>query len=212
MCNKAAINGVSKDGGYQEYCTIRSEAALTIDRALDPAAAAPLLCAGVTLFNSIRHMNITHGDTIAIQGLGGLGHLGVQYARKMGYHTVALSSSDKKRDFAMKLGANEYIDGSKVDQAEALQKMGGAALIVVTAPNPQIISPLLNGLAAGGKLLVLAPVGDLPVNSVAMISKGLSVHGWPSGHALDEEEAIQFAKHHDVNCKQSLHPAICTVC
>lgn len=201
MCSNAAVNGVSKDGGYAEYCTLRSEATVTIDRSLDPAAAAPLLCAGVTLFNSIRKMGITQGDTVAIQGLGGLGHLGVQYARKMGYRTVALSSSDKKRDFATKLGANDYFDGSKQDHGEALQKIGGAALIVVTAPNPEIISPLLNGLAAGGKLLILAPVGEVKVNTVAMITKGLSVHGWPSGHALDSEEAIQFAQHHDVNCK-----------
>ena len=203
MCSNEAINGVSRDGGYSEYVTLRSEAVVTIDKDLDPAVGAPLLCAGVTVFNSIRKMNIVQGDTVAIQGLGGLGHLGVQYARKMGYRTVALSSSDKKKDFAKKLGANDYIDGSKEDQGEALQKIGGAALIVVTAPDPKHISGLLNGLAPGGKLLILAPVGDVPVNTVAMITKGLSVHGWPSGHALDSEEAIQFAFHHDVNCKSN---------
>jgi len=101
-------------------------------------------------------MGIMAGDTVAIQGLGGLGHLGLQYVRKMGYRTVALSSSDYKRDFAMKLGANEYIDGSKEDQGEALQKLGGAALIVCTAPNPEVITGLMNGLAPMGKLLILA--------------------------------------------------------
>jgi len=201
MCSNADVNGLSRDGGYAEYATLRSEAVVTIDREYDPAQIAPLLCAGVTVFNSIRHMNILQGETVAIQGLGGLGHLAVQYSRKMGYRTVALSSSDKKRDFATKLGANDYVDGSKEDTAEALQKISGAALIVVTAPNPEIVSSLLNGLGAGGKLLILAPVGDVPVNSIAMITKGLSVHGWPSGHALDSEEAIQFAQHHDVNCK-----------
>lgn len=201
MCSNEAINGVSKDGGYAEYVILRSEAVVTIDRGLDVAVGAPLLCAGVTVFNSIRKMGITQGDTVAIQGLGGLGHLAVQYSRKMGYRTVALSSSDKKKDFAIKLGANDYVDGSKEDSGEALQKIGGAALVVVTAPNPKIIGGLLNGLAPGGKLLILAPVGDVPVNSIAMITKGLSVHGWPSGHALDSEEAIQFAYHHDVNCE-----------
>lgn len=129
---------------------------VTIDRDADPAAIAPLLCAGVTIFQGIRQMGIPQGDTVAIQGLGGLGHLGVQYARKMGYRTVALSSSGAKRDFAMKLGANDYFDASKEDHSEALQAIGGAALIVVTAPNPSIISGLLNGLAAGGKLLILS--------------------------------------------------------
>ena len=123
---------------------------------MDPATTAPLLCAGVTVFNGIRNMKIQAGDTVAIQGLGGLGHLGLQYSRQMGYHTVALSSSDKKVDFAKKLGAHEYLDSSKVNHAEGLQKLGGAALIVVTAPNPNIIGGLVNGLAPGGKLLVLA--------------------------------------------------------
>ncbi|KAB8360938.1 hypothetical protein FH972_024670 [Carpinus fangiana] len=200
MCANEAINGVSRDGGYSEYVTLRSEAAVTIPKDLDPYETAPLLCAGVTLFNSVRKMDIERGDIVAVQGLGGLGHLGLQYVRKMGYRTVALSSSDAKKDFAFKLGATDYIDGSKEDHGEALAKMGGASLIVVTAPNPKIISSLLNGLGAGGKLLILAPVGELPINSVTMILKGLSVHGWPSGHALDSEEAISFAQIQGVNC------------
>jgi D-arabinose 1-dehydrogenase-like Zn-dependent alcohol dehydrogenase len=127
-----------------------------IPKDADPAEYAPLLCAGVTVFNGIRKMNITPGDTVAIQGLGGLGHLAVQYARKLGYRTVALSTSANKKDFAMELGATDYIDTSKEDAAEALQKMGGASLIVVTAPNPKVMGPLVKGLAACGKLLILA--------------------------------------------------------
>jgi D-arabinose 1-dehydrogenase-like Zn-dependent alcohol dehydrogenase len=115
-----------------------------------------MLCAGVTVFNSIRKMNITQGDIVAVQGLGGLGHLAVQYARKMGYRTVALSRGSDKKDFAFQLGANDYIDTSKEDASEALQKMGGAGLIVVTAPNPTIMGPLLKGVAPMGKLLILA--------------------------------------------------------
>jgi len=139
-----------------EYSTLRTEAAVRIPEGISAADYAPLLCAGVTTFNGIRRLNLMAGDIVAIQGLGGLGHLAVQYARKMGYRTVALSSSDSKREFAAQLGANEYIDGSKEDTAEALQKMGGAAAIVVTAPNPQIVGPLINGLAPQGKLLILA--------------------------------------------------------
>ncbi|TKA70098.1 hypothetical protein B0A49_06356 [Cryomyces minteri] len=206
MCDNEAINGVTRNGGYTEYCLLRTEAAVRIPSDVDPAEFAPLLCAGVTVFNGIRQMKITAGDTVAIQGLGGLGHLAIQYARKMGFRTVALSSSGDKRDFAMKLGATDYIDGSKEDTVEALNKMGGADLIVVTAPNPKVIGPLVNGCAAGGKVLVLAPVGEVPFNTVPMILKGVSVHGWPSGHALDSEEAIAFAQHQDVKCMVEKFP------
>lgn len=139
-----------------EYCTLRTEAAVRVPAEADPAEYAPLLCAGVTVFNGIRKMNIVPGDTVAIQGLGGLGHLALQYSRRMGYRTVALSSSSSKKDFAMELGATDYIDTSKEDAAQALQKIGGASLIVVTAPNPKLMSPLVGGLAPLGKLLILA--------------------------------------------------------
>ncbi|KAH7555605.1 hypothetical protein BM1_07228 [Bipolaris maydis] len=200
ICEKQEINGVSKDGGYAEYCTLRSEAAVRIPADADAAEYAPLLCAGVTVFNGIRKMNIQQGDTVVIQGLGGLGHLALQYSRKMGYRTVALSSSSDKKDFAFQLGATDYIDTSKESAAEGLQKMGGASLIVVTAPNPQIIGPLVNGLGPLGKMLVLAPVGDVPINTVSLVLGGRSVHGWPSGHALDSEEAIDFAERQGVKC------------
>lgn len=156
MCDNGLVNGVNRNGGYAEYSTLRSEAAVTIPEDVTAAEFAPLLCAGVTVFNGIRKMGITHGDTVAIQGLGGLGHLAVQYSRRMGYRTVAISSSESKRDFATKLGANDYIDASKEDVAEALQKIGGAALVVATAPNPEAMKPLVDGCAAGGKVLVLA--------------------------------------------------------
>ena len=139
-----------------EYCRLRSEAAVPIPKNVDPAAVAPLLCAGVTVFNGIRQMDIRPGETVAIQGLGGLGHLGIQYASKMGYRTVALSSSGAKEKFARDLGAHEYIDGSKEDQGEALSKLGGAALIVCTAPDSDVIQNLLNGLGVRGRLLIVA--------------------------------------------------------
>jgi len=200
MCENELINGVSRDGGYAEYCTLRSEAAVRIPADANAAEYAPLLCAGVTVFNGIRNMHIQQGDTVAIQGLGGLGHLALQYARKMGYRTVALSSSADKKDFAFQLGATDYIDTSKESAAEGLQKMGGASLIVVTAPNAEIIGPLVNGLGPLGKLLVLAPVGEVPINTVSLVMGGRSVHGWPSGHGLDSEEAIDFAEKQGVKC------------
>jgi D-arabinose 1-dehydrogenase-like Zn-dependent alcohol dehydrogenase len=123
---------------------------------MEKSQMAPLLCAGVTVFNSIRQMNIVRGGVVAIQGLGGLGHLALQYSRKLGYRTVALSSGDSKRQFAKDLGATDYVDGSKEDTTEALNKLGGADLVVVTAPNPKLIPALVSALAPGGKLLILA--------------------------------------------------------
>lgn len=179
---------------------LRSEAAVPIPKDVDPAAFAPLLCAGVTVFNSLRKQNIVPGETVAISGLGGLGHLALQYTSKMGYRTVAISSNDSKKDFAMKLGAHDYIDGSKGDVGEQLQKLGGAACILFTAPSAKLITPLINGLGPLGKLVILAAAEPAEINTASMIQKGLSVVAWPSGHSLDSEEAIDFARVHDVNC------------
>ena len=156
ICQNPAVNGVTRDGGYAEYCHLRTEAVVRIPKDIDPAEYCPLLCAGVTVFNGIRQLKVPAGETVAIQGLGGLGHLGLQYASRMGYRVVALSSSGSKEKFAKDLGATDYIDGSKENHAEALQKLGGAALIVVTAPNPSIMGELLGGLAPQGKLLILS--------------------------------------------------------
>ncbi|KAL8979613.1 MAG: hypothetical protein Q9205_005100 [Flavoplaca limonia] len=189
-------------GGHDdaEYCILRSEATVSIPADVDAATFCPLLCAGVTVFNSMRQQHIPSGELVAVQGLGGLGHLAIQYASKMGYRVVALSSSGAKEQFAKDLGANHYIDGSKEDQAEALQKLGGASMIVSTSPSPDSIGLLVGGLGILGKLLILAPCGEVTVNTIPMIQKGLSVTSWPSGHAMDCEEAIAFARLHNVNC------------
>jgi len=206
MCQNGAVNGVTRDGGYAEYVLLRTEAVVKVPTDVDPVEYAPILCAGITVFNSIRKLQITPGELVAVQGLGGLGHLAVQYANKMGYRVAALSSGDKKRDFAKKLGAHEYIDTSKDDAAKKLTELGGAALIVCTAPNPKAISPLTGGLDSGGKLLVLAPCGAIEVNSIDLIMKAASVTGFPSGHALDSEEAIAFTKLHGIRCMVEKFP------
>ena len=139
-----------------EYCTLRSEAGIRVPRHVDAAKYAPILCAGVTVFNGMRQMNVPKGATVAIQGLGGLGHMALQYANKMGYRVVALSRDSRKEKFARELGAHEYIDGSKGDIGEALQKLGGASMIVSTAPSANAITPLLKGLGVVGKLLILS--------------------------------------------------------
>ncbi|KAH9894685.1 alcohol dehydrogenase [Xylariomycetidae sp. FL2044] len=200
MCDDGKVNGVHFDGGYAEFVLLREEAVVRVPKDLDPVETAPLLCAGVTVFNSMRKMHVEQGNTVAVQGVGGLGHLAIQYANKMGYHTVAISSGDAKRDFAHQLGAHAYIDTSKEDPVKALQAQGGAAMIVATAPNGKAISPLVGGLQAGGKLVVLAPVGPVEFDTGNMVTKGISIHGWPSGHALDSEEAIRFSQDHGVKC------------
>ncbi len=179
MCDNGLVNGETKGGGCTslclpfdshapsptgimlikpdaEYCMLRSEAAVRVPSYVDAAKYAPILCAGVTVFNSMRNMNVPPGATVAIQGLGGLGHLAIQYANKFGYRVVALSRDSKKDKFARDLGADEYIDASKGDTGEALQKLGGASLIVATAPSADAITPLLKGLGIFGKLLILS--------------------------------------------------------
>ena len=160
----------------------------------------------MTVFNSLRRQGITSGDPVAVQGLGGLGHLALQYTSKMGYRTVAISSSSDKEKFARELGAHDYIDTSQADAGEQLQKLGGAACIILTAPDPKRVPSLMNGLGVLGKLLVLAPVGLAEIDTVTMIAKGLSVGAWPAGHVLDAEEAISFAQVHRVHCMVEKFP------
>lgn len=151
-----------------EYAIIHTEAAVKIPEGMDAAKVAPLLCAGVTVFNSLRKMNIVPGGIVAVQGLGGLGHLALQYSRKMGYRTVALSRDGSKKEFATQLGAHDYLDATEGDAGQALQKLGGADCILATAPNPAIMSSLVAGLAPQGKLVVLARTSSLALQSSSL--------------------------------------------
>ncbi|OJJ71063.1 hypothetical protein ASPBRDRAFT_207703 [Aspergillus brasiliensis CBS 101740] len=202
MCSSQVVNGVTKNGGYAEYCLLNPEAAVRVPSHVPAAKYAPILCAGVSVFNSIRHMNVPVGETVAIQGLGGLGHLAIQYANRMGYRVVAISRDATKEKFVRELGAHEFIDSSKEeDIGVALQeKLGGASLVVSTAPTAEVISPLLKGLGILGKLLILSVPGELPIDTVTMLKYGLSVQVWPSGHATDSEDAIAFTELHEINC------------
>lgn len=200
FCENVQITGVHRDGGFTEYTFLREEAAVRIPKDADPAEVCPMLCAGVSVFNGLRKLHIEQGNIIAVQGMGGLGHLGVQFARKMGYHTVVISSGSSKEEFARKLGAHDYIDSSKVDAVAKLKELGGAAAIIATAPNAKAISPLVNGLQPGGKLLLLAAVGTAEFDTNAMILSGVSVHGFLAGHALDSEETVKFAELHGIKC------------
>ncbi|KAI0370455.1 GroES-like protein [Pilatotrama ljubarskyi] len=194
-----ALTGMLSDGGYAEYVTVRSEAAAAIPKDFDPAEVAPLLCAGVTTFNGLRKVNLAAGDVIAVQGIGGLGHLAVQFAHAMGYRTVALSSGPEKEELARCLGADDYIDGSKVDQAEALQQLGGAKLIMCTAAAPEATKRLITGLAIDGTLLLLAIDNqEFGISPLALIRSCYSIRGLPNGTARDIEECVAFAKLHNI--------------
>ncbi|CCM03460.1 uncharacterized protein FIBRA_05593 [Fibroporia radiculosa] len=197
-CDKEDINGIARHGGYAEFVTLRTEAVVGIPGDMDPAEVAPLLCAGVTTFISLRNMNCKPPDIVAIQGIGGLGHLGVQFAKAMGYRTIALSSSQAKRDLALSLGAHFYIAGSPEEQAAALQEFGGAKVIMTTAPDSQSVQTLISGLGIEGELLVLGLAGQISFDSVSMIIKRHSVRGWPSGIPTDIEACVLFAKTHGI--------------
>ena len=164
-----------------------------IPDALSPVEAAPILCAGVTTFNSLRHSGVKPGDLVAVQGLGGLGHLGIQFASKMGYHTVAIGRGQDKEALALKLGASRYLDTDTTNAVHELTKMGRASVILATAPNSKAMSELIDGLGVGGKLLVVGASADpITVTPIQLIGARRSIQGWPSGTARDSEETLNF--------------------
>jgi len=162
---------------------------------MKPEEAAPLLCAGITVFNSMRHSNAKPGDLVAVHGIGGLGHLAIQYANKMGFKTAAISTSADKKELAHKLGAHIFIDTSKENAAEALQKLGGAKLIVATVTNSKSMSEIILGLGIDGTLLVLGASNEpLTISPVFLIMGRRSIQGWPSGTGKDSEDTLNFSK------------------
>jgi D-arabinose 1-dehydrogenase-like Zn-dependent alcohol dehydrogenase len=194
VCERAQIPGIVYDGGYAEYLVTSAQGLAAIPDALDFAEAAPLLCAGITTFNALRHSGALPGDLVAVQGLGGLGHLGIQYANKMGFETVAIGRGEDKKDFARKLGAHHYVDTNVGDPAAALQKLGGAKTILATAPDSKSMSPLVAGLGVDGTLVVVGVgPGNIEVSPVPIVMGRRSVKGWPSGTATDSEDAMRLA-------------------
>jgi len=192
-CRYFQITGFNGDGGYAQYMIARSEAVTAIPDALSAVDAAPILCAGVTTFNSLRHSGARAGDLVAVQGLGGLGHLGVQFASKMGFHTVAIGRGKDKEALALKLGAARYLDTETTNAASGLAQMGGASVILATAPNSKAMSELIDGLGVGGKLLVVgASAEPITVTPIQLIGARRSIQGWPSGTARDSEDTLNF--------------------
>jgi alcohol dehydrogenase/propanol-preferring alcohol dehydrogenase len=194
MCVSRKVTGIDFDGGYAQYLIAPAEALAAIPEQLPAEEAGPFMCAGVTVFNALRNSGARAGDVVAVHGIGGLGHLGVQYARQMGFETVALGRGKDKEALARKLGAHHYIDSGSSDAAAELQKLGGARVILATAPNAKAISPLIEGLAVDGTLLVpAAPSDPLTVNVMPLIMGRRSVAGWYSGTARDSQDTLEFS-------------------
>ena len=200
MCINRKVTGIDFDGGYAEYMIAPAEALARIPDELPPEEAGPFMCAGVTVFNALRNSGARAGDVVAVQGIGGLGHLGVQYARKMGFETVALGRGKDKEPLARKLGAHHYIDGESVDTVAELQKLGGARVILATAPSAKAISSVVEGLAVDGNLLIpAAPNDPLTIGVFPLIMGRRHVSGWYSGTARDSQDTLEFSALSDVH-------------
>ncbi len=193
-CQNLQIAGISYDGGYQQYMVAPVEALTAIPESLSDVDAAPLLCAGITTYNALRHSGAMPGDVVAVLGVGGLGHLGIQFASKFGYKVAAVGRGSESATLAKKLGATVYIDNKATNAAEELQKLGGAQAILATAPSSKAMSEVIDGLAPNGKLMVVgADMEPIGVTPVQLINGSRSLQGWASGTPADAEDTLRFA-------------------
>jgi D-arabinose 1-dehydrogenase-like Zn-dependent alcohol dehydrogenase len=194
-CQNIKVTGISYDGGYQQYMIAPIEALAALPETLSDVDAAPLLCAGITTYNALRHSGAMPGDVVAVLGVGGLGHLGIQFANKFGYKVVAIGRGPESAPLAAKLGASEYIDNKATDAAKALQKLGGAKVILATAPSSKSMSEVIDGLGPDGKLLVVGASFDpIEVTPLQLITGSKSIQGWWSGTPTDAEDTLNFAE------------------
>lgn len=193
-CQNPLIPGLTYDGGYADYIVAPAEALAAIPDSLKSADAAPLLCAGITTFNSLRNSGAKPPDTVAVLGIGGLGHLGVQYAAKMGFNTVAIARGADKEKFAHDLGARHYIDSTTTDVAAALQKLGGARVILATVTEADAMSAAIGGLGYAGRFVVLGvPLEPIQAAVSGLVRQRQSIQGWPSGTSIDSEDTLKFS-------------------
>ena len=194
-CRNLKIPGISYDGGYQQYMLAPVEALVAIPESLSDVDAAPLLCAGITTFNALRHSGAFPGDLVAVEGVGGLGHLGIQFGNKFGYKVAAIGRCSENEALAKKLGASVYIDSKSTKPAEALQKLGGAQVILATAPSSKAMSELIDGLGPNGKLIVIAVTFDpIEVTPVQLITGSRTIQGWAAGTPADSEDTLRFSE------------------
>lgn len=194
-CQNVKVPGISYDGGYQQYMVAPVEAVVAIPESLSDTEAAPLLCAGITTYNALRHSGAMPGDLVAVLGIGGVGHLGIQFANKFGYKVAAIGRGSESAALAKKLGASIYIDNKATNPAEALQNLGGAQVILATAPSSKSMTEVFEGLAPNGRLMVVGVTADpLEVTPVQLVTGSRSIQGWAAGTTADEEDTLRFAE------------------
>src|SRR5882724_645115 len=205
-CVRGQTTGVSYDGGYGEYMIAPASAVALMPADLPPVEAAPLMCAGLTTFNALRNSGARPGDVVAVLGLGGLGHLGVQYAAKMGFKVVGIARGKDKAPLARQLGASIYVDSQSQDPAAELQKLGGASVVLATATSGEAMSAVQGGIAANGTLLVIGAAESLELSPVALIFGQRSVKGWYSGMSIDSEDTLRFSARTGVHSMNETFP------
>jgi NADPH2:quinone reductase len=207
QCENADITGLTFDGGYAEYATVPAEAVAAVPDDLDAVDAAPLLCAGITTFNALRNSDASAGDLVAVQGIGGLGHLGVQYAHEAGFETVAISRSPDKESLAHDLGADHFVNAAEEDPAERLQELGGATVVLATAPSSDAIQSVVGGIGNDGSVVIVGVPGEpVPVNAQHLVGTRGAVEGWGSGHARDSQDTLEFSALRDVTPEIETYP------
>ena len=193
-CQDPVVSGITVDGGYAEMMIAEARGLAAIPDELTSVEAAPLLCAGITTFNALRNAGLRAGDLVAVQGVGGLGHLGIQFARQMGFRTIAIGRGNDKEKLAKSLGAHVYIDTTVEDASAVLQRMGGAKAILATAPSGSAMGPLVSGLAARGKLIIVGvPDDQIQLSAVPLIFGGRTIEGSLTGKAIDNEDTLAFS-------------------
>jgi len=194
-CRNLKVPGISYDGGYEQYMVAPVEALTAMPESLSDVEAAPLLCAGITTYNALRHSGAMPGDLVAVLGIGGLGHLGIQFANKFGYKVAAIGRGPESATLAKKLGASVYIDNKVTNAAEALQKLGGAEVILATAPSSKAMAEVIDGLAPNGKLMVIGVTVDpIEVTPAQLVNGSKSIQGWASGTPADAQDTLRFAE------------------
>jgi D-arabinose 1-dehydrogenase-like Zn-dependent alcohol dehydrogenase len=204
--NFQGATGVSRDGGYATHMLAHASALARVPAELDSVASAPLLCAGITTFNALRHCGARAGELVAIHGVGGLGHLGIQFAARLGFRVVAVSRGSDKEELARSLGAHEYVDTERGDPAAALRSLGGARAILATVTEAGAMQAVVGGLGPNGTMLVIGGVGMLSVDSFALLSKRAAVKGWYSGTSVDSEDTLRFSQLNKVESMNEVYP------
>ena len=204
--NVLGATGITRDGGYATHMLARASALARVPENMDSVESAPLLCAGITTFNALRHCGARPGDLVAVHGVGGLGHLAIQFAARQGFRTVAVNRGREKEQLARSLGAQEYIDAERSDPAGALQALGGATAIIATVTSAESMQGIVGGLGVNGTMMVIGAVGALTVNSLDLLGKRAAVKGWYSGTAVDSEDTLRFSQRSQVTSMNEIYP------